>query len=274
MRAVLRLWIVAAAFVFLLPLFSRADVVGQLDRGGVQLYCVNAASVFDQGTWARSIGIARDLKQSPPGLPTRTASADEVPKESMYHPDWDQLTERDQAFFQKHIFAGYDAADGLVKDSGKNATEVLTKQTRDSMQEAYFLECLRTEAAARTYKKPSGDFKRTGSAKPLTEREASEMVMDSGTGAGDVAASSEGLLHQKDARAKECGELLTNEKIISLYAEKAWTEVGLHLAVDMAEDVADADRTALKKLISDAYAYEGGPDAYFKNAWNACMDGA
>src|SRR5258708_7400300 len=135
MRAMLKqwLWSIATAFVFLFPSIANADVVEQLDRGGVQLFCVNAASVFDQGTWARSIGIARELKQSPAGMSTTVASADEVPKEAMYHQDWDAMSSRDQAFFQKNIFAGYDAADQLLKDSGKDATEVLTKQTRDAM---------------------------------------------------------------------------------------------------------------------------------------------
>lgn len=111
-----------------------------------------------------------------------------------------------------------------------------------------------------------------GSAKPMSEQEASEMVMESG--AGDLAASSEGLLLQKAAREKECKALLKDEEIISLYAARGWSAGELAGKAAQAPDIDDPRREKILKLIVEAYQYEGGPGPWFENAWHACVDGA
>jgi isopentenyldiphosphate isomerase len=40
------------------------------------------------------------------------------------------------------------------------------------------------------------------------------------------------------------------------------------------EEVTDQRWARLMQIIEEAHKYKGGVQAWFKNAWNACMDGA
>ena len=101
---------------------------------------------------------------------------------------------------------------------------------------------------------------KAGSAQPITEEQASELIM---------AASS-----QRITREQECGKKLADERLIHDYHDAGWTARKLIGQAANAPDVADDNWDALLALILAAHKYEGGPKAWFANAWTACMDGA
>jgi len=59
-----------ACALFALAFFAnlaRADRVDAMSEN-VMVYCSNAADIFRQGVWARTVGIARRIEQTPAGL--------------------------------------------------------------------------------------------------------------------------------------------------------------------------------------------------------------
>ncbi len=75
------------------------------------------------------------------------------------------------------------------------------------------------------------------------------------------------------ARQKQCVELLVDEKIISIHAAAGLSQ--RHMVEKATRDttVTDERWAKLLKLIDEAHKYEGGPGAWFANAWHACIDG-
>ncbi len=104
-----------------------------------------------------------------------------------------------------------------------------------------------TEKCALEYGERSGKFKRT--------------------------ASSEGMIEGKMVREMECGKLLQDEEIITRYAMEGRTKNQIAGRAQNAPDISEERRESILKKIEEAFAYEGGPGAWWANAWNACVDG-
>lgn len=253
-----RLLLGAAAFALvcaaLFTGLARADVTAQMERGGVQLICTNAIDAFDQGVWARSLGIPKTIKQAPPGMPTIAASED-VPRDSLYHPDWDKLTERDKAFFQKHLFAGYDAADAMVSsfleklkdiqdNEGFSIDAVLSIKARQVMADGYFKECLRTETAARTYKKP----------------------------ASLINTKSEALGKPRLTKEHECSTWYDSAHWVMGKVRSGMTKEAFWFRYSMPESYDDAYRVRVSGMVDKAYANPSGAGDFAQEVYWSCMD--
>jgi hypothetical protein len=87
------------------------------------------------------------------------------------------------------------------------------------------------------------------------------------------AASNERLPLEQLTREQECLEKLVDEKHISIYHSQEWTARRIVTQVTGAPDVDDKRWARVMQMILDAHKYEGGPSAWFDNAWNACTNG-
>lgn len=157
----------AALFVFMVGFFvpAKADRIDQLAEGRVPTaLCTEAAGIFDQGIWARNVGIARAIEQSPAGAPTTVASIEDVYKAAMRHPNWDDLTDQERIFFQAHVFNGWDMANDMIVKAEQEAaalpenkdysiTAVIGRTDQSRLTQGYFEKCMEVETAKRTFHK-------------------------------------------------------------------------------------------------------------------------
>jgi hypothetical protein len=88
-----------------------------------------------------------------------------------------------------------------------------------------------------------------------------------------AAASSERIRPNPMAREQECASLLTDEEIIRNYSVSGWNAEQITAQAAQAPDIDEARRAKIKKLITEAYKYAGGPSAWYDNAWKACTNG-
>jgi len=127
------------------------------------------------------------------------------------------------------------------------------------------------ETCAFEYGKKHGYMKdvnfRTGSTPPMTEQQASDLMM--GT------ASSQGMA-EANARYKECEELLTDQIFIAQQLSRGQSADALrHLAKNSAEALTPERLEKVLRLIDEAEDAVSKKDlrGWFDSYWHACYDG-
>lgn len=168
-----RFWMLVTAAlmlaqVVLLPIPpAYADRIDQMEARVPMALCLEAAGIFDQGAWARSAGIARAIEQTPTGA-TSMADGGELHAEAMRHSGWDAMTDNERAFFQQHLFAGWDKADAMIikseretaampENAGYAITALISPAGRSQLTQTYFEKCMEVETAKRTFKKTASN---------------------------------------------------------------------------------------------------------------------
>lgn len=255
--------------------FSRAgDRVELMEQGRVPLVlCKEAASAFDQGVWGRNLGIAHAIVQAPPGEAATVSSAADVPKEAFHHPDWDAMTDKERAFFSEHLFAGWTEADRIITtveeqeraQAGNEAfsiTVIIDPVGKAKMTQAYFEKCMQIETAKRTFKRTG--FVRTGSVPPMSEEQASELIMG--------AASSQSLEGPPIGMEQACAHLKLDIKIIARALSRGEPIDELKGHADKARaDLGEERFGEILKMIDEAYAHEGPLVDWMRKRYAACM---
>jgi len=150
-----RLWLIAAAFIFLLPSLSDSasserlrDQMDRLKEAGPTVYCANVAESWDDGTWAASMGIADAIFARPEGQSV-SPNPDELPRDGIRHQDWANMTQHERGWYAALFHDGWktgtkfkaDHVDVLIADP-HDFTGVIPLGFRMQMKQARFDKCL------------------------------------------------------------------------------------------------------------------------------------
>lgn len=148
--------LITAIFVFAgvmaLAQHARADNVDQLEALPDTDYCRVTTDMFYGGATSQIGGHARAIKEATPYILELAKHGQPLPKDAMYAPDWNKLTDREQKYMADLTFLGYDEA---AKIPG------LTEEQAVKMTQAYFEHCMyeRTKAKHSSFIKVSYDEK-------------------------------------------------------------------------------------------------------------------
>lgn len=129
---------------------DRPDFVERLKEAGMKDYCGWLAYFWDDGVWARSMGIARMIVPRAETDPEFFADPDDIPRDAIHHQSWARMNEHERAWYQDLAFAGWDAADSFIKlnpellvHNPHDRSGVIPYEQRMLMKQGRFEECLR-----------------------------------------------------------------------------------------------------------------------------------
>lgn len=216
---------------------ARADRVDTIEAMSDMDYCSVVADQFYAGALAQINGSARVLTALTPVVVEMLEHGMPIPKDAMYVPEFDSLTDREKQWMATNVLLGYDEA-AKVKATDEQAKK---------MTQTLFEGCM---------------YKRTAQkrvdAKPTTP--PTDLIS---------VASSEGLTR----RIQECRELLRDQLYI---ADAMMNNIPKRLVIQKAQNASNLTpehKREVLKLIDEAYS-SPDPAAWVAIAWDACVDGA
>lgn len=221
--------------VFVMFTDAKADRVDVIENMSDMDYCSVVADQFYAGALAQIGGSARKLTALTPVVVEMLEHGMPIPKDAMYVPEFDSLTDREKSWMATNVLLGYDEA-AKVKATDEQAKK---------MTQTLFESCM--------YKRTAQ--KRT-EAKPVIPR--MQMV-----------ASSEGLTR----RIQECRELLRDQLYIGDAMMNNIPKRLVVQKAQNASNLTTEHKLEVLKLIDEAYS-SPDPAAWVSNAWDACVDGA
>lgn len=211
------LFIVGLVVVIFVILTARAEDSPRLDN--VQSmepreFCTVIADEFLAGAVNQAAGHARNIKLATAEILENAEHGIMPPKDAMYVPDWDKLTDAEKDFVRDHTFTGYDEAEKIGR--------AVTDDEAWKMAQAYFNQCM----AQRKTEKHSKAFIRV---------EALENV-------------------NPEKRKSQCAEYLSDHAFIGKAVKhghdcdqmKEWTQT--------TDGVQDERRTKISRLLDEACA--------------------
>lgn len=87
-----------------------ADRLDTLEAAPDVDYCTISADQFVSAIKAHTAGHARLIKEASPNIIHHAQEGFGVPKDAMYVPEWNSLTEKERGFVEKNVFSGWDEA--------------------------------------------------------------------------------------------------------------------------------------------------------------------
>ena len=211
-----------AAFIFwafwcILTPSAFADRVDILESMTDKDYCSVVADQFYAGVQSQQSGHKRELRHASKEI-LELAEHGQLPKDAMYVPEWDELSDRDKAFITQNVMDGYDEAGKIPQ---------LTEEMGLKMGQAVFERCM--------YERTKQ--KRTGFENDRTQSEYIKV---------DALSN-----QSKEARYWQCAQWLEDHIFIGRYAAKGDCEQMI-LRTEQEPDVDEARREKLLKLMYEA----------------------
>lgn len=123
------------------------DNIDRLRDQPITDYCMNVAEVWDDGIWAKSMGIAENVMNRADGEPDQY-TMDQLPKDGIRYKGWDAQTEREKAWYMIHFHAGYKDGEAFIHDNPevlvdmRDMSGVIPLPLRMQMKDARFKLCL------------------------------------------------------------------------------------------------------------------------------------
>lgn len=111
---------IAALLLFMVscgPVY--ADRLDILEAAPNVDYCTVSADMFLAGLRSQSAGHAKVIKEASPNMISHAQHGYPVPKDAMYVPEWDSLTDNERGFVEKNVFSGWDESSKI----GRPVTE-------------------------------------------------------------------------------------------------------------------------------------------------------
>jgi hypothetical protein len=152
----IRFWLLVAAFCFAMH-FNNAraasnehfrDGIDKLRDMDISNYCMNVAEYWDDGIWARSMGIADAIFGRSAEEPAQY-TVEALPREGIHHHAWDGLNAREQQWYAAHFHQGWkDGATFIAENptllvaDPRDMSGVIPFPIRMAMKEARFNLCL------------------------------------------------------------------------------------------------------------------------------------
>lgn len=129
--------------------YADYDEIDRLKTKGVMAYCSVVADFWDDGAWARSMGVAMVVLPAPTGY-VRPDDQAKMPRDGVRHASWFRMTEREKNFYLSAFEAGWKFADvfiaeakpDVLTDTPTDFTGVIPYATRMNLTHDRFLECL------------------------------------------------------------------------------------------------------------------------------------
>ena len=128
---------------------TRPDYVEALKSAGRVAYCGELASRWDDGTWARSMGIADVIFEPKVGEPRQWDDPDKMPRDGIRHQSWLAMNDNERAWYTPLFHDGWKMADRWIAgnadkliESPHDFTGVIPYMSRMEMKQKRFEKCL------------------------------------------------------------------------------------------------------------------------------------
>lgn len=128
---------------------ARPDYVEALKSAGRVAYCGELANRWDDGTWARAMGIADLILIPQVGEPRQWPNPDEMPRDGIRHQSWVEMNDNERAWYAILFHAGWKAADAWIAGHASEViadphdfTGVIPYLSRMEMKQKRFEKCL------------------------------------------------------------------------------------------------------------------------------------
>lgn len=125
------------------------DRVDELKASGPIAYCSNVAEYWDDGAWARSMGVARAVLPRLPTEPMPYETPDTLPRDGIHLPAWSTMTPREQLWYVDLFDAGWTAGAKFIAehpaqliDNPHDFSGVIPYRLRMQMKQERFEKCL------------------------------------------------------------------------------------------------------------------------------------